>query len=89
MVMQGFEAGLTDQFASVRRTLAGITADLPGIAVPAGATRGGDGAATPVGAGITMTIAPGAIVIQGGGAGAGQEAAEALLARLGQAATNR
>ena len=82
LVMRGFETGLEGRFNSVRKTLGGLTASLPATAV-----RGGDGAsaANPSGRGTTLTIMPGAIVIQGGGAGAGQEAAEAILEALANA----
>jgi hypothetical protein len=88
MVMAGFESGLTSQFDSVKRTLAGLTSDLPSVSLPSGSARGGDGASmnTPSGGRtITVTLGPGSIVIQGSGAAAGQEAAEALLEALANA----
>lgn len=82
LTMKGYEAGLEDRFSSVRKTLGGLTSDIPNVVA-----RGGDGAsaANPSGRGTTLTIMPGAIVIQGGGAGAGQEAAEAILEALANA----
>jgi phage-related protein len=86
LTMKGYEAGLEDRFSSVRKKLGGLTGDLPAMAV-----RGGDGAsaANPSGGNTTLTIMPGAIVIQGGGAGAGEEAAEAILQHLADAVTVR
>jgi len=80
LVMQGFEEGLTDRRKMIQDTLADLTGDLPSFT--AGPVRGGDGAAL---GNITITIAPGAILIQGQGEEAGEEAAEAILERLGQA----
>lgn len=82
LTMKGYEAGLEDRFSSVRKTLGGLTSDIPNVVA-----RGGDGAsaANPSGRSTTLTIMPGAIVIQGGGAGAGEEAAEAILAALANA----
>jgi hypothetical protein len=55
---------------------------MPTFTVPSSSqSRGGDGAAQTV----SLTIAPGAIVVQGQGREAGEEAAEAILERLGQA----
>lgn len=84
LVMLGFEQGLTDQFGSIRKTLGDLTGDLPTFT--AGASnrpRGGDGAA--LGSSVQVTIQPGAIVVQGQGREAGEEAAEAILERLGAA----
>jgi hypothetical protein len=84
LVMRGFEAGLTDQFDSVRRTLSGLTGDLPTFTAPpgsAGTPRGGDGASTV----INVTLQPGAIQVTGQGAEAGEQAAEALLQALANA----
>jgi phage-related protein len=64
-----------------------LTRDLPGITVGPGRPRGGDGAA--LGGAIHVTIQAGAIVIQGQGREAGQEAAEAVLERLGAATLAR
>lgn len=80
LVMQGFEGGLRDEFDSIRKTLGELTGGLPGFTGP---VRGGDGAIS--GGARTLTVMPGAIVIQGGGAAAGQEAAEALLEALANA----
>lgn len=80
LVMQGFEQGLRDQQATIRRTLQGLTGDMPGwtgSALPS--------ARSSAPAGGTVTIMPGAIVINGNGAGAGNAAAEAVLLRLAQA----
>ena len=64
-----------------------LTRDFPGITIGAGGRpRGGDGAA--LGA-IHVTIQAGAILIQGQGREAGQEAAEAILERLGAATLAR
>ena len=57
--------------------------DLPTFTLPAGRPRGGDGASA--GTVVQVTIEPGAVQISGQGAQAGEEAAEALLERLGQA----
>ena len=83
LVMQGFRAGLEDQRNDIRRTLAGLTGDLPTFT---GNVRGGDGASSArPSVGASVTIMPGAIVVQGQGRQAGEEAAEAILERLGQA----
>lgn len=81
LVMRGFQLGIEDQRAAIQRSLQGITGDLPTF-TGSSAVRGGDGAGT---AAVTLTIMPGAIVIQGQGGQVGQEAAEAILERLGQA----
>lgn len=76
MVMQGFEKGLRSEFASVRSSLAALTSELPGLgisAVPAGSTSTS-----------TLTIMPGAIVINGSSSTA-NETATAVLERLAQA----
>lgn len=77
LVMQGFERGLLDQRAAIRSTLSGITGDLPGWT--AGGSRSAAASTS------TFTIMPGAIVINGSGADAGNRAAEAIFARLAQA----
>lgn len=85
LVMRGFESGLEGRFDSIRKTLGGFTAGLPATSAQA---RGGDGAsaANPGGGRhTTVTFGPGSIVIQGGGAAAGQEAAEAFLEALANA----
>ena len=85
MVIGGFEEGLASQFASVRRTLGDLTNDLPSFTADA-AARGGDGAsAANPGGQVSLTIQAGAIVIQGQGTQAGEEAAEAVLEKLAQA----
>lgn len=63
-----------------------LTRDLPGITIGTGRPRGGDGASL---AGVHVTIQAGAILIQGQGKEAGQEAAEAILERLGAATLAR
>lgn len=63
-----------------------LTEGLPGIKIGVGRPRGGDGAS--LGA-IHVTIQAGAILIQGQGKEAGQEAAEAILERLGAATLAR
>jgi phage-related protein len=58
-----------------------IQVDMPEFTVPfSSQNRGGDGAQT-----VSLTIAPGAIVVQGQGRAAGEEAAEAILERLAAA----
>jgi hypothetical protein len=88
MVMAGFGRGMASEVGSIKKQLAGLTADLPTFATN-GRTRGGDGASTtsPTGGGrtVNVTLAPGAIVIQGGGTKAGEDAAEALLEALATA----
>jgi phage-related protein len=86
MVMAGFERGLQGRFSSIKKTLGEMTADLP--AWSGGAPRGGDGAALS-GGGMNVTIQAGAIVVQGQGREAGEEAAEAILERLGAATLAR
>jgi hypothetical protein len=84
-VMAGFEGGLTSQFASVRKTLGDLTGDLPTFtSTAASRPRGGDGASQ-LAPDVTVTIQAGAIVVQGQGREAGEEAAEAVLERLAQA----
>jgi hypothetical protein len=83
LVMEGFRRGLTDEFASVRKTLAGLTGDLPTFTVPTGRPRGGDGASpggTNLG-GVTFNV----YVSGATGRDAGEEAAVVILERLGQA----
>ena len=81
MVMEGFSRGMRSGMSAIRDDLGGFTADLPTFT--GGSARGGDGAS--LGNTVTLTIAPGAIVVQGSGREAGEEAAEAILERLGQA----
>lgn len=78
LVMEGFRLGIADQRAAIERELRSVTGDLPGFA--AGRTRGGDGASA-----FTINFEPGSIVINGQGAQAGNDAADAILERLGQA----
>jgi hypothetical protein len=66
-----------------------MTADLPGFSTPAGYRSGTDGASAADTRQITVTIQAGAIVVQGQGAQAGQEAAEAILERLAAATLAR
>jgi hypothetical protein len=87
MVIAGFGRGMESEFEAVRKRLAGLTAELPGFTAAAGTSRGGDGAA--LGGTVAVTIQAGAIVVQGQGREAGQEAAEAILERLGQATLAR
>jgi hypothetical protein len=82
LVMKGFQLGIEDQRADVRRALQDITSSLPNFV---GTVQGGDGAS----AGATVIFQPGAIQITGQGTEAGQEAAEAVLERLGQATAVR
>lgn len=77
-VIEGFQAGIDDQVGSVKRQLQGITADIGSIAV-----QGSPHA--PASSSVTVTLAPGAIVINGHGTDAGRQAAEALIEHLGQA----
>lgn len=88
LVMAGFEAGLQKRIGSIRKTLAGVTADLPAMTMTGGA-RGGDGAALAAAPGMMVTIAPGAIIVNGADRQSGIDAAEALLERLAQAAVLR
>jgi phage-related protein len=81
LVMAGFRSGLEDQRKSIQDTLKDLTGGLPGFT--GGPVRGGDGAAS--GSNVSVTIAPGAIVINGQGKDAGNEAAEAILEKLAQA----
>lgn len=78
LVMEGFGLGIDDQRAAIKKIMRSITDDLPGFA--AGRTRGGDGASA-----FTVNFEPGSIVINGQGAQAGNDAADAILERLGQA----
>src|SRR5690606_35037452 len=77
-VIEGFQAGINDQVGSVKRQLQGITADIGSITV-----QGSPHA--PASSSVTVTLAPGAIVINGHGTDAGRQAAEALIEHLGQA----
>lgn len=86
LVMQGFGLGIEDERRSIQRQLQTFTGDLATMALPT-SPRGGDGAS--LGGTTYVTIEPGAIVIQGQGQEAGEEAAEAVLERLGQAALVR
>lgn len=80
LVMRGFERGLLDERDAIRSTLQGLTASMPDW------TGSAINSAKP---GTTSTssfvIEAGAIVINGSGTGAGNAAAEAVLARLAQA----
>jgi phage-related protein len=90
MIPAGAAEGIRDNMSvldteirNIRNTIRqSIQSDMPTFTVPPSSqTRGGDGAAQTV----SLTIAPGAIVVQGQGREAGEEAAEAILERLGQA----
>ncbi len=85
LVMEGFRRGIEDQRRDIENTLRSFTGGLPGMASPSPA-RGGDGASL---GGNSITIMPGAIVINGQGAAAGEAAAGAVLRRLAQATTVR
>jgi phage-related protein len=85
LVMRGFVDGLRDEQATVQRTLAGLTGSLPDWSGGASTIA----QAKPAAMGSTVTIMPGAIVINGQGENAGTRAAEAVLARLAQAALVR
>lgn len=85
LVMQGFQRGLLDERTQVQRLLGGLTNALPDWS--GGSTIAS--AKTSAGTSNTVTIMPGAIVINGSGTSAGTRAAEAVLARLAQAATVR
>lgn len=71
---------------AIRKIIPSVTKPDIGIAVPAGRPRGGDGASLGM---VHVTIQSGAIIIQGQGRQAGQEAAEAILERLGAATLAR
>jgi phage-related protein len=84
LVMQGFERGLESQFASVRKTLGDLTGNLPSFT--AGQPRGGDGASL----GNSLSIGEIHVHVAGAtGTEAGQQAAEAILNRLGAATLAR
>lgn len=87
---QGIKANMSvldDQIRDMRNmvnsSLSSVLADMPTFTSPGRRPSGSDGAA--IGRSITMTIAPGAIVVQGQGREAGEQVAEAILERLGQA----
>lgn len=80
-VMEGFQAGIQDERGNIERLLRGITTDIGSIGAFTGRVQGGDGAAAGA---VNVTIAPGAVVIQGQGREAGEQAAEAILERLAQ-----
>jgi hypothetical protein len=82
LTMQGYEAGLHSEFKSIERTLGALTSGIGG-----GSAFGVRPAAT-AGTSSTLTIMPGAIVINGAGSSAGQTA-EAVLERLAQTALVR
>lgn len=89
MIPAGAAEGIRDNMGVVDKEIRKITqlaslSDLPSFTVPSGTSRGGDGAAL-AGGSLQVTLQPGAIVINGQGADAGQRAAEAVLERLGQA----
>lgn len=85
-IMKSLQRGFLDEVASTRKLLQKFTSDLPDFSVgfvgrnPGTTTSGGGSAGS--GRITNVTIAPGAIVVQGTGAEAGQEAAEAILAAL-------
>lgn len=79
--MEGFQAGIQDERGNIERLLRGITTDIGSIGAFTGRVQGGDGAAAGA---VNVTIAPGAVVIQGQGREAGEQAAEAILERLAQ-----
>ena len=79
MVMQGFSRGLQSGMSDIRKDLGGFTSDLPTFT--GGSPRGGDGAAL----GNSLSIAKIEVHVHGAsGREAGEEAAEAILERLGQ-----
>ena len=80
-VMEGFQAGIQDERGNVERLLRGITTDMGSIGTFTGRVQGGDGAASGA---VSVTIAPGAVVIQGQDREAGERAAEAFMERLAQ-----
>lgn len=84
LVMEGFRRGIEDERRSIEAALRSFTGGLPAAASPR--ARGGDGASL---GSNSITIMPGAIVINGQGAQAGEEAASAVLRRLAQSTTVR
>lgn len=76
MAMQGFEAGLSKEFASIQRTLGGVTSSLAGWA----STRTAGAVSTTNMGGMTFNI----YTASAAGAGAGREAAEEVLRLLAQ-----
>ena len=80
-VMEGFQAGIQDERGNVERLLRGITTDMGSIGTFTGRVQGGDGAASGA---VSVTVAPGAVVIQGQDREAGERAAEAFMERLAQ-----
>ncbi|GAB3081177.1 phage tail protein [Micromonospora schwarzwaldensis] len=83
-VMKGFRLGIEDQRRSIQDTLRGLTGDLPSWT--AGRPRGGDGAS----AGGSFSIGELHVHVSGAtGREAGEEAAEAVLERLGAATLAR
>jgi phage-related protein len=89
MIPAGVAGGIEDNAGvidtALRKALGGLTTDLPSFTSPSGSrAQGGDGASA-LGQSVQLTIMPGAIVVQGQGREAGEEAAEAILERLGAA----
>jgi hypothetical protein len=88
MVIDGFGRGMASEVGAIKKQLGDLTGDLPTFTTPSSArSRGSDGASA--GSPVTLTIMPGAIVVHGQGRDAGEQAAEAILERLGQAASTR
>ncbi|MFI7071868.1 hypothetical protein [Micromonospora sediminicola] len=84
MVMAGFDRGLRSRFTDIQKTLGDLTGDLP--AWSGGRPRGGDGAS----AGRSFSIGELHVHVSGAtGREAGEEAAEAVLERLGAATLAR
>lgn len=83
LVMQGFDTGLRSGFRDIEKTLGDLTGDLPGFT--AGPVRGGDGATARGNTYLTIEK----IEISATDRAGGEEAAEAILERLGAATLAR